>query len=66
MGKVQILQEQIQALSAEELAELREWILELDWKVWDAQLEHDIRAGRLDDLADRALRDHAAGTSTPL
>lgn len=66
MGRVESLQEQIQALSTEELAELREWFLELDWKLWDAQLERDIGAGRLDDLADRALRDHAAGKSTPL
>lgn len=66
MGRVESLQQQIQALSTEELAELREWFLELDWKLWDAQLERDIGAGRLDDLADRALRDHAAGKSTPL
>ena len=66
MEKVERLQQQIQDLSAEELAELRAWFLELDWKLWDAQLEHDVRAGRLDDLSERALRDHAAGKSSPL
>ncbi len=63
MGRVESLQQQIQELSAEELAELRDWILELDWKLWDAQLDQDVQAGRLDALADAALRDHAAGTS---
>ena len=66
MGKVESLQQQIQELSAEELAELRDWFLELDWRRWDAQLEQDVRAGRLDDLADQALPDHAAGKTTPL
>jgi hypothetical protein len=66
MGRVEILQQQIQELSAEELAELRDWFLELDWKLWDAQLERDVRAGHLDALADQALRDHAAGKTTPL
>ena len=64
MGRVESLQQQIQELSAEEIAELRAWFLELDWKQWDAQLENDVRAGRLDALANQALRDHAAGKST--
>lgn len=52
MRRVERLQQQIQELSPEELAELRDWLLELDWKRWDAQLERDIQAGRLDHLAD--------------
>ena len=66
MRKVESLQQQIQELSPEELAELRDWFLELDWKRWDAQLERDVQAGRLDDLTNQALRDHAAGKSIPL
>jgi len=63
MGKVESHQQQIQELSAEELAELRDWFLELDWQRWDTQLEQDVRAGR---LADLALRDQATGRSTPI
>ena len=66
MGKVENLQQQVQALSRDELAQFRTWFLDLDWSVWDAELEHDVRSGRLDALAERALRDHAAGTTTPL
>ena len=66
MSKLDKLAEEIQALSLEELAEFRAWFLVFDWAAWDRQLERDVEAGRLDDLADKALRDHAAGKTTPL
>jgi hypothetical protein len=61
MNKVENIERQIQALSPEELAEFRAWFMEFDWSAWDRQLEDDVRAGKLDRLADKALRDHAAG-----
>lgn len=64
MGKIEKIEQQIQALSAEELARFRAWFLEYDWTNWDRQLEHDVAAGKLDALADKALCDHAAGKST--
>jgi hypothetical protein len=66
MSKLDKLAEDIQALSPKELAEFRAWFLEFDWAAWDRQLERDVEAGRLDNLADKALRDHAAGKTTPL
>jgi len=66
MSKVEKIEQDIQALSPEELAQLRVWFLEYDWAAWDRQVERDIQAGRLDDLAEKALRDHAAGKTTPL
>jgi hypothetical protein len=66
MSKVESILEQIRELSSEELAELRSWFLDRDWADWDAQLERDVRTGRLDALADSALHDHAAGRTTPL
>ena len=66
MSKVESIEQQIKALSAEEVAQLREWFLEFDWALWDRQLERDVAAGKLDVLAEKALRDHAAGKSTPL
>jgi len=56
----------VQALSPEELAQFRAWFLEFDWATWDHQIERDVQAGRLDALAEKALRDHAAGKTTPL
>ncbi len=66
MGKVEKLEQDVQALSPDELAEFRAWFLEYDWAAWDRQLEQDVKNGRLDDLADRALRDHSAGKTTRL
>lgn len=66
MSNVESLQEQVQALSRDELAQFRAWFLERDWVDWDTQIEDDVRVGRLDALADQALRDHASGETTAL
>ena len=66
MSKIEKIEQQIQALSPEELAQFRAWFLEYDWAIWDRQIERDAEAGRLDDLATRALRDHTAGKTTPI
>lgn len=62
MSKVKDLEQQVKALSPEELAQFREF----DWVLWDRQLERDVRAGKLDAMAEKALRDHAAGKTKPL
>ena len=64
MGDVEKLERQIKDLSPEDLAAFRKWFLAYDWEVWDRQLEQDVAAGKLDALAEKALRDHAAGKST--
>lgn len=66
MSKIESIENQIQELSAAELAALREWFAEYDAEVWDRELESDVKVGKLDALADRALRDHLAGRSTKL
>jgi len=66
MGRIEKIEQEIQALSPEELAQFRAWFLEYNWAIWDGQIERDAEAGRLDDLATRALRDHAAGKTTPI
>lgn len=62
MSKVDRIEHEIRELSSKELAEFREWFLDL---VWDRQLERDVEAGKLDALADEALREHAAGKTKP-
>ena len=66
MSKVEKIEHDICALSPKELAQLRAWFLDFDWAAWDRQLEADAQAGKLDALADKALRDHAAGKTTSL
>ena len=66
MDKVEHIEQQIQALSAEELAEFRAWFVEHDWMAWDRQLERDAGSGKFDALGEKALRDHASGKTTRL
>lgn len=66
MEKVAKIEREVQELSAEELAKFREWFAAFNAEAWDRQIEADVKAGKLDALADRALRDHAAGKSTKL
>ena len=61
---VERLEEQVRALSREELEQFRAWLEEFDWDAWDVQVERDAVAGRLDDLAAQALGDYAAGRTT--
>jgi len=66
VSKIEQLEQQIQSLSEKELAEFRAWFQEFDWEMWDRQLERDVASGKLDKLAEKALRDHASGKTTPL
>jgi hypothetical protein len=66
MARVEDVEQQVRGFSREELARFREWFAQFDAEAWDRQLETDLRAGKLDALAERALRAHAAGQSTEL
>lgn len=64
--RVEDIEQRIRSLSVEELIALREWFARFDAELWDRQFEVDVRAGKLDGLAERALRAHANGQSTKL
>ena len=66
MSRIETIEGQVKELSPEELSAFRAWFAEFDAESWDRQLESDARTGKLDGLAERALRDHAAGRSTEL
>jgi hypothetical protein len=66
MEKVEKVEREVQEFSSEELARFRQWFAEFDAEAWDRQFEADVRAGKLDALAERALHDHATGNSTKL
>lgn len=63
---LQELEDTIAKLPPDELAKFREWFSDFDSAQFDKRIETDARDRRLDSLADVALRDHAAGKSTPL
>jgi hypothetical protein len=56
MSKLETVEREVQSLSPSELAAFRKWFHEFDAAAWDRQIEEDVRAGKLDRLADEALR----------
>jgi hypothetical protein len=66
MNRVEAIEQEIQTLSPQELADLREWFVHYDAAAWDRQIERDVATDRLEALASRALADHEAGTSREL
>jgi hypothetical protein len=66
MSTIDDIENAIQRLSAEDLALFRAWFAEFDARQWDRQLDDDVEAGRLDALADEAIKDDRAGRSTDL
>jgi len=61
MSTVERLEDEVAKLPAAELAEFRRWFAEFDAAIWDAQIEADAKAGKLDALAAEALAEYQAG-----
>jgi hypothetical protein len=66
MSEVEQLEERIGNLPPRDLAKFRAWFLEFDARVWDAQIEADAKAGKLDGLVAEALADYKAGKAREL
>jgi hypothetical protein len=66
MRKVQEIEQQIQKLSKEEFAELRDWFLEQDWKAWDTQIEADAKSGKLNQMVSEAKAEYTSGRARKL
>ncbi len=66
MATIEEIKEAIAALPQSEQQRLRDWFVERDSESWDRKIEDDAASGRLDALADAALRDHETGRSTKL
>ena len=66
MSTVHEIEQAIRGLEPQDLAALRDWFAAFDAELWDRQLEQDVAAGRLDRLAEEALRDLSEGRCTDL
>lgn len=66
MSTVQNIQDAVSHLSPEDLTAFREWFARFDASLWDEQLETDVAAGRLDHLAEEALKDLREGRCADL
>ena len=63
MSTVLEIEKAIEKLPSQELFELTHWISSRFSDAWDRQIEEDICAGRLNDLAAEAMEEHRAGGS---
>ena len=63
---VQEIEAAIEQLPPDDLAVLAVWFAEHRAAAWDAQIERDLDAGRLDSLLDAAEAEYDAGHSRPL
>lgn len=63
MTTAEDIEEAVEQLPPGELARLRAWFEAFDARGFDAAIERDAQAGKLDALADEALAAHRAGSS---
>ena len=66
MSKLQSLESEVRGPGCEDLAAFRRCFAEFAADAWDAQIEADVTSGRLNALAERALREHEVGQATEL
>jgi len=66
MTKLEDITKAVEQLSPEELAQFREWFEELQARLWDEQIERDVKSGKFDRLTDKWRADFAAGKFTEL
>jgi len=57
MKNIQQLEKEVSQLKPSELAEFRAWFEKFDGEVWDKQFENDSGSGKLDELANQAVKD---------
>ena len=66
MSSIQEIETAVRQLSREELMAFRNWFVEFDAAAWDRQFEEDATTGKLDSLAEEALKDFREGRCTDL
>jgi hypothetical protein len=65
MGKIENIPKSIEALSPEEVARLRDWLDELDERLFDEKIERSFKEGKLDTIVDEVEANIAAGRFEP-
>ena len=66
MTKVKEIEQAVAHLPKGELDQFRAWFEDFDAERWDEQFEKDARSGKLDGLANQALKDLEEGRATEL
>jgi hypothetical protein len=63
---VKSLENAVEQLGRNDLAEFRDWFQSFVAAEWDAQIERDIHAGKLDQLAEEGIQEFKAGATRSL
>lgn len=66
MIKIREIEKTLSDLSPKELVEFRRWYEKFDAAKWDKQFESDVKAGKLDSAAKKALKDFKSGNHKEL
>jgi hypothetical protein len=66
MTTAESIEQAVAQLPPDELAKFRRWFAEFDADAWDAQIEADAAAGKLDALAEEALAEYRDGQAREL
>jgi len=66
VSRVKEIEERMRTLSGAELRELQAWLDEYEDRTWNERFEAEVAGGEWDSRAERALRDHREGNTTPL
>lgn len=61
MSKIEQIEKEVQGLNTDELQAFRKWFWDFDAEVWDRQFEKDALTGKLDSLAEAALKSFKSG-----
>ena len=66
MSSVEEIEKAVAELPADELARFRAWFEQFEAARFDERIERDAKAGKLDQLAEKALADFHAGRAREL
>jgi hypothetical protein len=61
MSKIQDIEREVKGLNPDDLQAFRKWFWDFDAEVWDRQFEKDALSGKLDSLAEVALKSFKSG-----
>lgn len=64
MTTVREIETAVSQLSQDDFTQFSAWFETFEAEVWDSQFERDVKAGRLDQLANQAIADFQAGRCT--
>jgi hypothetical protein len=66
MSNVKEIEDAVSHLSPKEFEAFRAWFEEYESQHWDSQFEKDVESGRLDSIAQEALKEYEAGNCSEL